>query len=151
MSSLEGKVALITGAAGGTGAAHAEVFAAAGAKVVLADIADDSGRAGADKLGAGAARYTHLDVTSTEGWAEAVALAVDSFGKLDILVNNAGICPVASLDGTSAELMSQVLGVNTIGPLLGMQAAARVMDRGSVIINIASIDGLRGVAGPRRH
>jgi 3alpha(or 20beta)-hydroxysteroid dehydrogenase len=122
------------------------VFVAAGAKVVLSDIDDTTGQQVADKLGDTAA-YTHLDVTSADEWAEAVERTVQTFGRIDVLVNNAGICPVASFDATTAELFSQVLAVNTLGPFLGMQAAARAMGPGSVVINIASIDGLRGVAG----
>jgi 3alpha(or 20beta)-hydroxysteroid dehydrogenase len=144
MFRLDGTVALVSGGAGATGAAHGEVFTAAGASVVLADI--DDGRSTADELG-DSARFTHLDVTDTQSWHDAVQFALSTYGRLDILVNNAGICPVAAFDDTDAALMTRVLAVNTVGPLLGMQAAARSMQPGSVIINIASIDGLRGVAG----
>jgi len=145
MPNLDGKVVLITGAAGGNGLAHAEVFATSGAKVVLSDTDHGSGEAAAARIPG--ARYMPLDVTSAEDWGTAVDFAVSTFGRIDALINNAGICPVASLDATTADLFTRVLAVNTLGTFLGMQAAARVMQPGSVIINISSIDGLRGVPG----
>jgi 3alpha(or 20beta)-hydroxysteroid dehydrogenase len=146
MIDLTGKVALVTGGAGATGAAHGRVFVAAGAAVLLTDVQDAAGDVVVSELGEAGAYLRH-DVTSEQGWRDAVAYAVDRLGGLDILVNNAGICPVASIDRMSAASFTEVLSVNTLGPFLGIQAAARVMKPGSVIINIASIDGLRGVAG----
>lgn len=146
MIDLTGKVALVTGGAGATGAAHGRVFVAAGAGVVLTDVHDDAGNAVAAELGESGG-YLHHDVTSEQAWRDAVAYAVDRFGGLDILVNNAGICPVAPIERMSGAAFSEVLAVNTLGAFLGIQAAARVMKPGSVIINIGSIDGLRGVAG----
>lgn len=146
MFDLSGKVALVTGGAGATGAAHGTVFVAAGAKVVLTDVRDEAGKASAAELG-DSGGYLHHDVTSEQAWRDAVAYTTDTFGGLDVLVNNAGICPVAPIEGMSSVEFSQVLSVNTLGTFLGIQAAARVMRPGSVIINVASIDGLRGVAG----
>ena len=90
---LEGKVALITGAARGQGAAEARLFAQEGAKVILADVSDPEGIAVAAEIAeaGGDAIYVHLDVTDESQWDAAVQSAVTSFGKLDILVNNAGI------------------------------------------------------------
>src|SRR5690242_15941170 len=87
---LAGRVALITGAARGQGAAEARLFAAEGAKVMVADLLDDEGHRLADQLGAGGG-YVHLDVSDEQQWADAVAATVSRFGKLDALVNNAGI------------------------------------------------------------
>ena len=90
---LQGKVAIITGAARGQGAEEARMFAKEGAKVVLADVTDQEGTAVAAEIAemGGDALYVHLDVTNEDEWDAAVQSAVASFGKLDILVNNAGI------------------------------------------------------------
>lgn len=90
MKRLEGKVALITGAARGQGEAEARRFVAEGARVVIADVLDDAGRRVAAELG-DAARFQHLDVTSEAGWHAAVDATLAHFGRLDILVNNAAI------------------------------------------------------------
>ena len=82
MSSLEGKVALITGAARGQGAAEARLFAQRGAKVMLCDLLDDEGQAVAAEIGANAA-YTRLDVTSENDWKKAIQATTDKFGKLN--------------------------------------------------------------------
>ena len=86
---LAGKVAIISGAASGMGAATARMFAREGAKVVIADVLEREGRQVADAIG-GSARFEPLDVTQEEGWAAVVAATTRHFGKLDVLVNNAG-------------------------------------------------------------
>src|SRR5215472_861956 len=93
MSRLEGKVALISGAARGIGRETAQLMAKEGAKVVVADVLDDRGRQTVAAMSASGARaeYAHLDVTRGDDWTAAVNLAVSRFGKLDILVNNAGV------------------------------------------------------------
>ena len=126
MSTLEGRVVLVTGAAGGIGAAHARRLCADGARVLLTDVRDDGGKRLADELG-DAAAYAHLDVRDADQWAAAVEQARTAFGRLDGLVNNAG-----------------VLGVNLSGPLLGIQALAPLMTGGGSIVNVSSIDGLIG-------
>jgi len=143
---LEGKVALITGAARGQGAAHGRVLAAAGARVVLGDILDDEGQALATEIG-DAAIYVHLDVTSRSDWALAVAEAKDRFGKIDILVNNAGIGFSATVEETSPEDWDRVLGINLTGPWAGIQAVLPDLKSagGGSIINISSVDGLMGM------
>jgi 3alpha(or 20beta)-hydroxysteroid dehydrogenase len=143
---LAGKVALVTGAAQGQGAAAARAFVAEGAKVVIADIVDDAGKALADELGE-AAYYRHLDVTSESDWDSAVAEAVETFGRLDVLVNNAGILMFTELAKTSLEDYERVIRVNQIGTFLGMRAVAGPMaEQGSgSIVNSSSIEGLGGM------
>jgi 3alpha(or 20beta)-hydroxysteroid dehydrogenase len=140
---LQGKVALITGAARGQGAAEAERFVAEGAKVVLTDVLDE-GEKVAGELG-DAAVFVHHDVTDAAEWQRAIATATDRFGRLDVLVNNAGVyvggAPIASL---AEATFRRVLDVNLVGPFLGIQAAVPAMSNGGSIINIASIAGLSG-------
>src|SRR5882672_4470671 len=90
---LDGKVALITGAASGMGASMARVFAGEGAKVVVADMLDAEGKQLVDEIirANGAAIFQHLDVTSEAEWQAAIAATLAAYGKLDILVNDAGI------------------------------------------------------------
>ncbi|MCQ1948716.1 glucose 1-dehydrogenase [Arthrobacter jinronghuae] len=145
---LKDKVALITGAASGMGASHARAFVREGAKVMIADINDDAGAALAAELG-DAARYVHLNVTSAEDWAAAVAATVDTFGKLNILVNNAGILDGGPLGQYPAERWQRALDINLTGPFLGMSAAVEALKASapSSVINISSTAGLEGIAG----
>ena len=145
---LDGKRALITGAARGMGAAHARAFVAEGARVVLADVADDEGRALAAELG-DVARYVHLDVTDAEGWTAAVRVAEEEFGGLDVLVNNAGVFLRAPLEETTPETWHRILDINLTGPFLGMRAALGALTasgRGS-IVNVSSTAGMEGYPG----
>jgi 3alpha(or 20beta)-hydroxysteroid dehydrogenase len=148
MARLADKIALVTGAARGMGAAEARLFAAEGAKVVLTDVLDAEGEAVARAIGS-AARYLHHDVTSAEHWAAAVDTAHSAFGGLDLLVNNAGIYQPASLDDTTPELFERIWRVNQLGVFLGMRAAAPALRArgGGAIVNISSIAGLRGFPG----
>ncbi|MGD9984741.1 MAG: glucose 1-dehydrogenase [Porticoccaceae bacterium] len=148
MSNLNGKVALITGAARGQGAAEARLFAQRGAKVMLCDILDDEGQAVAAEIGANAA-YLRLDVTSEASWQAAVKATVSKFGKLNVLVNNAGIVKVTALADCPLEEYMQVIQVNQIGVFLGMKTVAPAMKQagGGSIVNISSIDGLIGMTG----
>lgn len=148
MSNLNGKVALITGAARGQGAAEARLFAQRGAKVMLCDIRDDEGQAVAAEIGANAA-YLRLDVTSEASWQAAVKATVSKFGKLNVLVNNAGIVKVTALADCPLEEYMQVIQVNQIGVFLGMKTVAPAMKQagGGSIVNISSIDGLIGMTG----
>ncbi|MCI0830572.1 MAG: glucose 1-dehydrogenase [Chloroflexi bacterium] len=145
---LQGKVALITGAARGQGAAEARLFAQEGAKVVLADVADQDGTIVAAEIAeaGGDALYVHLDVTSEDEWIAAVRSAVSSFGKLDILVNNAGIWRRGHVLETSSEQWDEIMGVNAKGVFLGTKAAIPEMRKagGGSIINISSTAGLVG-------
>ncbi|MCI0801854.1 MAG: glucose 1-dehydrogenase [Chloroflexi bacterium] len=145
---LQGKVALITGAARGQGAAEARLFAQEGAKVVLADVADQDGTIVAAEIAeaGGDALYVHLDVTNEDEWIAAVRAAVSSFGKLDILVNNAGIWRRGHVLETSSEQWDEIMGVNAKGVFLGTKAAIPEMRKagGGSIINISSTAGLVG-------
>lgn len=129
------------------GAAHARLLVAEGAKVVIGDILDDEGRALVDELGDSAA-YAHLDVTQPTDWEAAAKSAVDAFGKLNILVNNAGIINYGALKTFDLGKWQRVLDVNVTGTLLGIQAVIDPMiaAHGGSIINISSIEGLRGAA-----
>ena len=142
---VAGKVALISGGARGMGASHARLLVEEGAKVVIGDILDDEGKALADEIG-DAARYVHLDVTQPEEWDAAVATATGEFGKLDVLVNNAGIVALGQLKNFDLAKWQKVIDVNLTGTFLGMRAAVEPMTAagGGSIINVSSIEGLRG-------
>jgi 3alpha(or 20beta)-hydroxysteroid dehydrogenase len=144
---LEGKVALITGAAleRGQGACEARLFAAEGAEVVLADVQSEPGEATARAIGERAI-YCDLDVTDAEAWGEVVSRVLERYGRLDVLVNNAGVWHTGGLFDTSPEDYRRVVEINQTGVFLGMRAAAPAMrHQGSgSIINISSSAGLRG-------
>jgi 3alpha(or 20beta)-hydroxysteroid dehydrogenase len=145
---LDGKVTLVTGGARGQGLAAARLFALEGSRVVLADVLDDEGKMAAGDIG-DAAHYVHLDVTSEDDWASAVAQSEDTFGPVSVLLNNAGILRFGTLEQTSLADYMQVINVNQVGVFLGMRAIAPSMrraGRGS-IVNVSSVEGLRGSAG----
>ncbi|MEE2664479.1 MAG: glucose 1-dehydrogenase [Myxococcota bacterium] len=147
MGRLDGKVAIVTGAARGTGAATARALVAAGAKVVLGDLLDDLGEAVAKELG-DAARYLHMDITREQDWSRAIDSAHD-FGPLGVLVNNAAILHIAPIEQTSAEDYLRVVTVNELGTFLGVRSAIEPMRAagGGSIINISSIDGWYAAPG----
>lgn len=149
MGRFDDRVVVVTGAARGQGEAEARLFAAEGAKVVVADVLDSEGAAVADSIGA-SARYVHLDVSSEEGWAAAVH-AVTEFGggRLDVLVNNAAILRPAAIEDTSLDDYMSVIGVNQVGCFLGMRAAMPLLrdSGGGAIVNISSIDGIASKNG----
>ncbi|ABM13805.1 MULTISPECIES: glucose 1-dehydrogenase [Mycolicibacterium] len=149
MGRVDGKVALISGGAQGMGAADARALIAEGAKVVIGDILDDKGKALADEINAetpDSIRYVHLDVTQADQWEAAVATAVDAFGKLNVLVNNAGTVALGQIGQFDMAKWQKVIDVNLTGTFLGMQASVEAMKTagGGSIINISSIEGLRG-------
>jgi 3alpha(or 20beta)-hydroxysteroid dehydrogenase len=148
MNRLDGKIALVSGAARGQGEAHARLFVAEGARVVVGDVLDEQGQALVEELGDDA-RYAHLDVSREEDWARVVATTVAEFGGLDILVNNAGIARYSSIVDLSLAAYMEVIGVNQVGAFLGMRAAIPLMTaRGSgSIVNISSTSGLVGASG----
>ncbi|HEX3787875.1 MAG TPA: glucose 1-dehydrogenase [Pseudonocardiaceae bacterium] len=143
---LAGKVALITGAARGQGAAAARRFVAEGAQVLIADILDEPGKALADELGASAA-YQHLDVSDEDEWTRAVAAAATTFGPVTVLVNNAGILRFSAIEQTTLADYEQVVRVNQIGTFLGMRAVIPAMKEagGGSIVNLSSVEGLAGM------
>ncbi|WP_067710782.1 SDR family NAD(P)-dependent oxidoreductase [Nocardia yamanashiensis] len=146
MADLTGKVALITGAARGQGAAEARLFVARGAKVVITDVLEAEGKELADSLG-DAAVFVRHDVTDAESWQAAVDTAVDTFGKLDVLVNNAAIYIMKPLMETTPDELERILKVNLIGAFLGIQAVVPGMTEngGGSIVNISSQAGLEGL------
>jgi len=148
MPDLEGKVALVTGAASGLGAAVARELAASGASVLLTDLAEEPLGEVARPLG-DAAATAPLDVTDEAQWAAAVAAAEERFGALHLLVNNAGIITlVPSLQMPTQDFVD-VFRVNQLGPFLGMKAAIpRIAQAGGgAVVNVASIDGHIGTPG----
>jgi NAD(P)-dependent dehydrogenase (short-subunit alcohol dehydrogenase family) len=152
---LDGKVALVTGAARGIGAACARTLGGAGAAVLVTDILEDAGRATAEALaGAGIrAAFAPHDVRSEESWDAAVARAIDRFGGLDVLVNNAGVEILRPITETTLEEWRRVQAVNVDGVFLGCKHAIRAMrpggaaGRGGSIVNLSSIAGLIGTPG----
>jgi len=147
MEPLQGKIAIVTGAAGGQGQAEVNAFAAAGAFVLATDIRDEAPVAFA-QFGDRVA-YRHHDVSSEEEWRSVVESCLDRWGCVDILINNAGIYRPASMMETSQELFDQHVDVNVCGVMLGMQAVAVPMmkARSGSIINIASGAGSKGTTG----
>jgi 3alpha(or 20beta)-hydroxysteroid dehydrogenase len=148
-TSLEGCVAIITGAAGGQGAAEARVIVERGAKVLIGDIDDDAGAALARELG-DAAIYVHLDVRDEDAWRAALAAATDAFGHVNALVNNAGISlPPKSIIKTPVEEYRSVIDVNQVGAYTGIHvvAPAIVAAGGGSIVNVSSVNGFVGAWG----
>ena len=148
MGRLDGKTCVVTGAARGMGEATARLFADEGAKVVLCDVLEEDGARVAEEIGDAAVFVKH-DVTSDEDWANVAALAKDKFGRIDALINNAGVVHFTPIEALSADDAQRVIGVNTIGPMLGAKHIAPVMKQngGGSIVNISSVDGLRGCNG----
>jgi len=158
MNRLAGKVALITGAASGLGRVGAELFAAEGASVVIADLADGDEAVEAIAAAGGDASFVRCDVTDEQSVEAAVQHAVETFGGLHVLYNNAGVMladdddPVTTLVGTYQKTMD----INVLGVLLGckyaipaMQASAEQCGQSSSIINVASFVAHMGAATPQ--
>jgi 3alpha(or 20beta)-hydroxysteroid dehydrogenase len=148
MGRLDGKVALITGAARGQGAEEARLFVAEGARVMLSDVLDDEAEIVTKELGEHAA-FCHHDVTSESGWAAVVAATRSHFGRIDVLVNNAGVFRIIGMTATTLDEYMRIVTINQVGTFLGMKAVAETMigQGAGSIINISSIAGLTGSAG----
>ena len=147
---LSGKVAIVTGGANGIGRATVELFAAQGAKVVIADLDEAAGAELAARLGA-AASFCRTDVGDRESIEAVVQHAVEHFGALHVMYNNAGVSgvPRRFLKDSLADF-DQVIGVSLRGAMLGSQAAARQMveqGSGGSIVNTASLAGITPGAG----
>jgi len=140
---LAGKVALVTGAAGGLGAAIAARFREEGAVVFVADVNAQEGEKTAAPIGA---MFVALDVTSEESWKAALAAVVAKAGRLDVLVNNAGINIRKNIEEMPVESFDAMLAVNVRGPFLGIKHALPLMRArgGGVILNMSSVCGLIG-------
>ena len=145
---MEGKVALISGAASGLGEAQAELFAREGSKVVIGDLQENLGRAVAERIisAGGQAKFITLDVTSMSSWQAAVTFAVASYGQLTTLVNNAGIFHPGGVMAESEVGWARMIAVNQTGGFYGMKAAApQLLKSGNAsIVNISSLYGLIG-------
>jgi 3(or 17)beta-hydroxysteroid dehydrogenase len=153
MNRLDGKVALISGAARGIGAETARLMIRAGAKVAVGDVLDEHGREIVQALerAGGEAIYLHLDVTREEDWTAAVTAIAGRFGGLDILVNNAGVFLGTSLEEATLADWHRLCAVNLTGVFLGTKLAlpalrdsARRSLHGSSIVNLSSVAGLVG-------
>ncbi|MFO1322080.1 MAG: glucose 1-dehydrogenase [Burkholderiales bacterium] len=144
---LQGKTAIVTGAAHGMGESTARLFAGEGATVVIADLLDPEGEAVAASITAsgGKASYRHLDVTREAEWEALVAETVRRLGRLDILVNNAGISG-SMPDRLSTEHFDRLMAVNARGTFLGVKHGVLAMQKsgGGSIVNVSSISGLVG-------
>ncbi|RED12202.1 L-iditol 2-dehydrogenase [Pontivivens insulae] len=146
MRRLEGKVALITGAARGIGLSFAEAYLREGARVVLADIDHDRAQQEARRLGVGALAVA-LDVTRQDSIDAAISEASEAFGPIDILINNAAIFTAAPIVEIERADTARVFDINVNGTLFMMQAVAKHMianGRRGAIINMASQAGRRG-------
>ncbi|MGF9820101.1 glucose 1-dehydrogenase [Brevibacillus agri] len=149
MQRLKGKVAIITGAAGGLGAAQAKLFTQEGAKIVATDLREeelDNVVKEINKNGGEAISCRH-DVAVEEDWLHVVKKSISEFGKIDVLVNNAGIGTDSGLDDFTIERWDRVMNVNLTGCVMGMKHTVPVMKKagGGSIINISSISGIVAV------
>jgi 3alpha(or 20beta)-hydroxysteroid dehydrogenase len=145
---LQDRVAIVTGAARGQGAAEARLFVAEGASVVLTDVDDEPGEAVAAELGE-RARYVHHDVSSEDDWARVVDAATSAFGGIDVLVNNAAVHRLKPVRDEDLATFLRVVSVNLGGVFLGIRSVAGPMEArgGGSIVNISSIAGLVGLEG----
>jgi 3alpha(or 20beta)-hydroxysteroid dehydrogenase len=147
MTDLDGRVAIITGAARGQGEAEARLLVANGARVVITDVLAARGAAVAADIGP-SALFIEQDVSSADGWDEVVGATIAAFDRIDILVNNAAISRPLRLDATDPEVYDRIYRVNQLSVYLGMRAVIEPMKAigGGSIINIASVAALQGTS-----
>ncbi|MFP5511053.1 MAG: glucose 1-dehydrogenase [Alphaproteobacteria bacterium] len=148
MKRLQGKTALISGAAKGMGAAEARLFAEEGAQVIVADV-DDAGASAVVKdieNAGGRAKAVHLDVSDAASWQTAIAEGNKAFGNINVLVNNAGILLMKRVQDTTEDDWDRIFSINAKGVFLGTKAVLENMKAagGGSIVNISSIYGLVG-------
>ncbi len=150
MDRVKGKVAIVTGAAGGMGNAFSVLLAREGAKVVVTDIDAEGGKNTVSQIkkGGGEAIFVKLDVTSEKDWDNVINKTISEYGKLNILVNNAGIMYQRKIEDTTLEEWHRMLGINLDSVFLGTKHAAAPMRKsgGGSIVNISSIAGIIGTA-----
>ena len=147
MGRVSGKVAIVTGAARGLGAAFARRLIEEGAQVMLTDVLDSEVEATARALGSNA-RFAHHDVSSESEWQQIITATDSSFGPVNVLVNNAGIAHSGPLEHLAQSEYGKVIAINQTSVFLGMKSVIASMRKagGGSIINISSIYGLRGSA-----
>ena len=144
-TTLENKVAIVSGAASGIGSGIAELFVESGCCVVIADIDEAAGSELASRLGH-LAHYLPLDVKDESSWTNVFDLAKKNWGDIDILVNNAGIGSAESIEDVSMDVWHEIIAINTTGVFLGCRTAIQSMKESGVggsIINISSALGLK--------
>lgn len=144
MGRLDGKVAIVTGAAKGLGEADARVMAREGARVILTDVDEDGARI-AEEIGSGA-RFVRQDVRDEDGWKALIADVMATEGRLDILVNNAGVVEAGNIETTTAEDWRFIMAVSADGTFFGCKHAIPAMKAsgGGSIVNMASIASIEG-------
>ncbi len=143
---LQGRIAIITGAAQGMGAEHARAFIAEGARVVLTDLQEPAGQALAAELGPNALFVRH-DVSKAQDWDAVIATTRTAFGPANVLINNAAMYFICPVDEADPERVRKLLDVNIYGSWLGISKLAPVMREagGGSIINLSSLAGMRGI------
>jgi 3(or 17)beta-hydroxysteroid dehydrogenase len=152
MARLDGKVAIVTGAASGVGKEDALLFAREGAKVVLSDINESLGTALADQINqtiaADSALFVKHDIASEPEWKDTIALTEERFGGLDILVNNAAILLYGNIEDTTLDVWQKIQRVNSDGYFLGCHYGLAAMKKrgGGSIVNMSSMAGIGGVS-----
>jgi len=146
MGKLDGRVALVTGAAQGIGAATAALLAAEGARVAVCDIKEAEGKQVAEDIGGA---FYRLDVTDEDNWAAAAAGICADLGPVTVLVNNAGVGAAGTVVSTTTADWRRVMAINVDGPFFGIRAVAPQMIAagGGVIVNVSSVAGLAGQGG----
>ncbi|HEY6609595.1 MAG TPA: glucose 1-dehydrogenase [Pseudomonas sp.] len=147
MKRVEGKVCIVTGAAGGIGLEDAKLLVREGAKVVLTDLNEEAGLKAAAELG-GDALFIRHDIASEADWKRVIDTTLATFGRLDVLVNNAAILAVGTIEDTSLELWQKVQRINNDGYFLGCKHAVLAMKEtgGGSIVNMSSLAALAGMS-----
>lgn len=148
MSRLDGRVAIITGGAGGMGSLHAQEFVREGAKVVITDLNEAAGNDLVQEIG-GNSRFIKHDVTEFEEWQKVVKETEEVFGPVNILVNNAGIGVMNSIEEMGIDQYKNIIDINQLSVFLGMKAVVSSMRQAenASIINISSHSGIVGALG----